>query len=103
MLAIELPHRDNRHLVWAEITVHPDERRRGHGTAMLADAVPLAARARTQGSVDLTIALAGASGGMASGFVVASTSYAALSLVGGVLALAIVPLVALGAREAARP
>lgn len=73
------------------------------GTAMLADAVPLAARARTQGSVDLTIALAGASGGMASGFVVASTSYAALSLVGGVLALAIVPLVALGAREAARP
>jgi MFS family permease len=72
------------------------------GTAMLADAVPLAARARTQGSVDLTIALAGASGGMASGFVVASTSYAALSLVGGVLALAIVPLVALSARKASR-
>lgn len=72
------------------------------GTAMLADAVPLAARARTQGSVDLTIALAGASGGMASGFVVASTSYAALSMVSGVLALAIVPLVALSAREAAR-
>lgn len=72
------------------------------GTAMLADAVPLAARARTQGSVDLTIALAGASGGMASGFVVASTSYAVLSLVGGILALAIVPLVALSAREAVR-
>ncbi|GAA1432085.1 GNAT family N-acetyltransferase [Microlunatus lacustris] len=37
VLAIELPHRDNRHLVWAEITVHPDERRRGHGSAMLAE------------------------------------------------------------------
>lgn len=73
------------------------------GTAMLSDAVPLATRARTQGSVDLAIALAGAGGGMASGFVVASAGYATLSLVGGLLALALIPLIAVGSRpEAAR-
>jgi len=37
VLAVELPFRDNRHLVWAEVTVHPDVRRRGHGSAMLAE------------------------------------------------------------------
>lgn len=73
------------------------------GTAMLAGAVPLATRARTQGSVDLCIAIAGAGGGMASGFVVASTSYATLSLVGGLLAaVVLVPVVALAARSEAR-
>ena len=41
------------------------------GTAMVTDATPLARRARTQGSVDLGIALAGATGGISSGFVVA--------------------------------
>lgn len=39
VLAIELPFRDNRHLVWADITVHPHARRHGHGTAMLAEVV----------------------------------------------------------------
>ena len=62
------------------------------GTALLTDATPLARRARTQGSVDLAVALAGATGGMASGFVVAGTSFAVLSLAGGVLALAMLPL-----------
>ncbi len=37
VLGIGFPHRDNRHLAWAEITVHPDARRGGHGTAMLAE------------------------------------------------------------------
>ena len=64
------------------------------GTAMLAAAVPLAVRARVQGNVDLCIALAGATGGLASGVVVASTSYAALTLAGGLIAAAIVPVVA---------
>lgn len=68
------------------------------GTAMLADALPLATRAKTQGSVDLCIAIAGAGGGLASGMVVASTSYATLSLIGGLLALAIVPIIAVSAR-----
>jgi MFS family permease len=63
------------------------------GTAILA-AVPLAVRARTQGKVDVTIALAGAGGGLASGIVVAAAGYPALSLLGGVLALLILPIVA---------
>ncbi|GAA1851059.1 GNAT family N-acetyltransferase [Microlunatus capsulatus] len=37
VLAVDLPFRDNRHLVWADVTVHPDRRRRGHGSAMLAE------------------------------------------------------------------
>jgi MFS family permease len=62
------------------------------GTALVTDAVPLAERAKTQGTVDLSVALSGATGGMASGFVVASTSFAVLSLAGGALALAFIPL-----------
>ena len=61
------------------------------GTALVTDAVPLAQRARTQGTVDLAVALSGAIGGMASGFVVATASFAALSLTGGLLALALLP------------
>lgn len=70
------------------------------GTAIISDAVPLATRARTQGKVDLCIALAGAGGGIGSGLVVASASYGALAVTGGVLALAIVPIVALSTRAA---
>ena len=40
------------------------------GTALLTDAVPLEQRARTQGNVDLGVALAGATGGIGSGLVV---------------------------------
>lgn len=68
------------------------------GTAIVTDAAPLATRARTQGAVDLCIALAGAGGGLGSGFVMASSSFAALSLAGAVLGLAVVPLVVLVAR-----
>jgi MFS family permease len=71
------------------------------GTAMLTSALPVATRARTQGSVDLAVALAGAAGGMGSGFVVASTSYSVLALGGGLLALALLPVIALGARRLA--
>ncbi len=62
------------------------------GTALLTDAVPLERRAKTQGSVDVAISLAGAGGGLGSGFVVAASSFAALSIVGGVIGLAILPL-----------
>jgi MFS family permease len=71
------------------------------GTALVTDAVPLAGRARTQGTVDLAVALSGATGGLASGFVVASTSYSALSFAGGILALALLPAL-LVERSAAR-
>ncbi|MFF1275830.1 MFS transporter [Streptomyces marokkonensis] len=64
------------------------------GTAIITDTVPLATRAKTQGLVDVSIALAGATGGMASGIMVAATSYPALALTGGVLSLALLPAVA---------
>jgi GNAT superfamily N-acetyltransferase len=35
VLAVDLPTRDNLHLVWAEIWVHPDHRRHGHGSAIM--------------------------------------------------------------------
>lgn len=62
------------------------------GTALIVDGTPLSDRARTQGSVDVLIALAGASGGALSGVMVAGTSFAALSITGGLLALALLPV-----------
>jgi len=35
VLAVEMPSRDNLHLVWAEIVVHPDHRHRGHGSVIM--------------------------------------------------------------------
>jgi MFS family permease len=64
------------------------------GTAIVTDAVPPATRARTQGSVDMAIAVAGATGGLASGVVVAAAGYPLLAIGGGILALAVVPAVA---------
>ncbi|WP_460705083.1 MFS transporter [Myceligenerans halotolerans] len=69
------------------------------GTAMLTAAVPIESRAKTQGAVDLTVALAGAAGGMGSGIVVAGTSYAMLALGGGFFALLILPAIALTVRR----
>lgn len=63
------------------------------GTAIITDAVPLATRAKTQGLVDVFIAIAGATGGMASGLVVATAGYPLLSIGGGLLALVIVPVI----------
>jgi len=59
------------------------------GTTLVAAAVPLEGRARTQGRVDVAVALGGATGGLSGGLVVASTSYATLAAGGGVLALAV--------------
>jgi hypothetical protein len=64
------------------------------GTAVITDTVPLATRAKTQGLVDVSIAIAGATGGMASGIMVAATNYPTLALTGGVLSLALLPAVA---------
>ncbi|MEU3448369.1 MFS transporter [Streptomyces thermolilacinus] len=69
------------------------------GTAILTDTVALATRARTQGTVDVFIAVAGAAGGMASGVMVAATSYPALALTGGILSLALLPAVAAARRR----
>ncbi|MFE1036702.1 MFS transporter [Streptomyces sp. NPDC058807] len=64
------------------------------GTAIITDTVPLATRAKTQGLVDVSIAIAGATGGMASGIMVAATSYPALALTGGALSFALLPAIA---------
>ena len=62
------------------------------GTALVVDATVPETRARTQGSIDVLIALGGAGGGAMSGVVMAGTSYAALSLAGGVLSLLLIPV-----------
>ncbi|MEI5944887.1 MFS transporter [Bacillus albus] len=63
------------------------------GTAQIVDATIPSTRAKTQGKIDVFIALAGASGGAMSGMVVANSSYATLSLAGGVLAFMLIPVV----------
>lgn len=63
------------------------------GTALIVDSTNASTRAKTQGTVDVLIALSGASGGMLSGVVVAQTSYATLSIVGGILSLLLIPFV----------
>jgi MFS family permease len=64
------------------------------GTAIITDTVPPATRAKTQGMVDVSIAIAGATGGLASGLVVAAAGYPVLALTGGILALAVLPAIA---------
>ena len=63
------------------------------GTALIVDATTLSTRAKTQGKVDVLIALAGASGGALSGIVAAQSSYTILALTGGLLALLLIPAV----------
>ncbi|GAB2601164.1 MFS transporter [Kribbella endophytica] len=72
------------------------------GTAMVAGATRAATRARTQGLADVCVAIAGAFGGLASGVVVAEAGYPLLAVGGGVLALAVVPVVTLAARADCR-
>jgi MFS family permease len=72
------------------------------GTALIVDSTPVETRARTQGSVDVLIALSGA-GGALSGMVVDASSFAVLSLAGGFLALLLVPVVAWHRTASARP
>jgi MFS family permease len=64
------------------------------GTALIVDATSPEARARTQGTVDVLAAVAGASGGALSGLVVGMSDYRALALGGGLLALVLLPVVA---------
>ncbi len=63
------------------------------GTAQIVDSTEPSTRAKVQGTLDVFIALAGASGGALSGMVMANTSYAMLSLSGGLLSLVLIPVV----------
>lgn len=71
------------------------------GTALAVDGTVPANRARTQGTIDVLIALAGAAGGAFSGVVVAMTSFAGLSYLGAAVAFAVVPLLWLAVRDRA--
>ncbi|WGF39611.1 MFS transporter [Lysinibacillus capsici] len=70
------------------------------GTAQIVDATEPSTRAKTQGKMDVFVALAGASGGALSGIVVANSSYAVLSLAGGLLSLVLIPVVIWSRRAA---
>jgi MFS family permease len=72
------------------------------GTAMIVDATTHSDRARTQGALDVLVALAGAGSSAASGAIVAASSYAVLSLLGGSLALTLIPMLALHHRTRTR-
>lgn len=63
------------------------------GTAAIVHATPLQIRAKTQGTIDVLIALGGASGGALSGMVVEQSSYTTLSLAGAFLSLLLIPVV----------
>lgn len=73
------------------------------GTALVVDATVPENRPRTQGTIDVLIALAGAGGGALSGVVMSATDYATLSLGGGVLALLLVPVLYWARRGARTP
>ncbi|MGE7640451.1 MFS transporter [Peribacillus frigoritolerans] len=63
------------------------------GTALIVDSTDTSNRAKTQGTVDVLIALSGVSGGALSGMIVAGSSYTALSFIGGLLSLLLIPVV----------
>ncbi|UUI38018.1 MFS transporter [Oceanobacillus oncorhynchi] len=63
------------------------------GTAILVDSTSLDSRAKTQGTVDVWIALSGALGGGISGMIVANSSYAFLSIGGAILSLLLIPII----------
>ncbi|TYS74469.1 MFS transporter [Sutcliffiella horikoshii] len=63
------------------------------GTATIVDATTPSTRAKVQGSMDVLVALSGATGGMLSGMVVSHSSYSLLSIGGGLLSLLLLPLI----------
>lgn len=63
------------------------------GTAIIIDSTTLATRAKTQGSVDVWVALGGTAGSLLSGIIVAYSSYAFLGILGTYLALLLIPLI----------
>ncbi|TDD68885.1 MFS transporter [Jiangella aurantiaca] len=69
------------------------------GTALVVDATVPENRPRTQGTIDVLVALAGAGGGAMSGVVVSASDYATLSLAGGALALLLIPVLFWARRE----
>jgi MFS family permease len=69
------------------------------GTAQIVDATTVTTRAKTQGTIDVLIALSGASGGAISGTVVAGSSFETLSFAGSVVSLLLIPVVILSRKS----
>ncbi|MBU7595097.1 MFS transporter [Metabacillus halosaccharovorans] len=69
------------------------------GTALIVDSTKTSTRAKTQGKVDVLIALSGAAGGAMSGMIVAGSSYLTLSFIGGIFSLLLIPVVIWSRRE----
>src|SRR5699024_7972502 len=63
------------------------------GTTIIVDSTNLKSRAKTQGSVDVWVALGGTAGSLLSGVIVAYSSYMMLGLLGTYLALLIIPII----------
>lgn len=63
------------------------------GTALIVDSTEPSTRAKTQGKVDVLIALSGAAGATLSGIIVSASSYLTLSVTGGILSLLLIPVV----------
>lgn len=63
------------------------------GTAIIIDSTTIHTRAKTQGSVDVLVALSGSVGSLLSGVIVAYSSYAYLGFLGTYLALLLIPVV----------
>lgn len=63
------------------------------GTAIIIDSTDMNTRAKTQGTVDVWVALAGTMGGLLSGIIVAYYNFTVLGFVGTFLALLLIPLV----------
>ncbi|KOS68322.1 MFS transporter [Lysinibacillus contaminans] len=63
------------------------------GTAIIIDSTNIHNRAKTQGSVDVWVALAGSAGSILSGVIVAYSSYAILGFIGTCLAVLLVSVV----------
>ncbi|MGW7079788.1 MFS transporter [Streptomyces sp. NPDC054866] len=69
------------------------------GTTIVTNSTPLASRAKVQGLADVALAVAGAVGGLASGIVVAVTSYPTLAALCGALALVAAPTAVVAVRK----
>ncbi len=57
------------------------------GSTLLVDSVPLAHRAQAQGDADLLVGLAGATGGLGSGFLLGAAGFAAVGLLAAVISI----------------
>lgn len=57
------------------------------GSTLLVDAVPLARRPQAQGKADLMLGLAGATGGLGSGFLLGAAGFAAVGLLAAVISV----------------